>query len=63
MSDTDLMLMRDEWALRKMAMEYARAVDRGDGSGFAALFTEDAAIEGPGFRVEGYEQSAVIPAC
>ena len=53
---TDLDLMRDEWALRKMAMEYARTVDRGDGAGFAALFTPDAAVEGPGFKVQGYDQ-------
>ncbi len=54
-------LMRDEWAIRRLAMEYARAVDRGDGPGFAALFTEDAAIEGPGFKVQGYEQISGNP--
>lgn len=48
--------MRDEWEIRKMAMAYARTVDRGDGAGFAALFTEDAAIDGPGFHVQGYDQ-------
>ena len=48
--------MRDEWEIRKMAMSYARTVDRGDGAGFAALFTEDAAIDGPGFHVKGYDQ-------
>jgi uncharacterized protein (TIGR02246 family) len=55
-SDADLASMRDEWALRKLAMTYARTVDRGDGAGFAALFTEDGKIEGPGFKVEGYDQ-------
>jgi len=49
-------LMRDEWEIRKLAMMYARTVDRADGAGFAALFTEDAAVEGPGFRVKGYDQ-------
>ncbi|HEX4505209.1 MAG TPA: nuclear transport factor 2 family protein [Alphaproteobacteria bacterium] len=48
--------MRDEWEIRKMAMAYARTCDRGDGAGFAALFTEDAAIDGPGFHVQGYDQ-------
>ena len=56
MSDTIDQLMRDEWAIRKMAMAYARTCDRGDGAGFAALFTEDAAIAGPGFHVQGYDQ-------
>ena len=55
MTNTDA-LMRDEWEIRKLAMNYARTVDRGDGAGFAALFTEDAAVEGPGFRVQGYDQ-------
>ena len=55
MTDTNA-LMRDEWEIRKMAMAYARTVDRGDGAGFAALFTEDAAIDGPGFHVQGYDQ-------
>jgi uncharacterized protein (TIGR02246 family) len=49
-------LMRDEWEIRKLAMNYARTVDRGDGAGFAALFTEDAAVEGPGFKAQGYDQ-------
>lgn len=48
--------MRDEWEIRKLAMNYARTCDRGDGAGFAALFTEDAAIDGPGFHVQGYDQ-------
>jgi len=48
--------MRDEWEIRKLAMNYARTVDRGDGAGFAALFTADAAVEGPGFRVQGYDE-------
>ncbi len=51
----------DEWALRKLAMTYARTCDRGDGPGFAALFTEDGAVEGPGFKVQGYDQLAGNP--
>jgi uncharacterized protein (TIGR02246 family) len=54
-------LMRDEWELRKMAMTYARTCDRGDGAGFAALFTEDAAIDGPGFHIQGYDQLFANP--
>jgi uncharacterized protein (TIGR02246 family) len=61
MSDADIALMQDEWALRKLAMTYARTVDRGDGPGFAALFTEDAAIEGPGFRVQGFAEISGNP--
>ena len=55
MTTTDA-LMRDEWEIRKLAMNYARTVDRGDGAGFAALFTKDAAVEGPGFGVKGYDE-------
>ena len=55
-TDAQLQLMRDEWEIRKLAMEYARTVDRGDGAGFAALFTRDALVVGPGFKVEGYDQ-------
>jgi uncharacterized protein (TIGR02246 family) len=58
---SDLDQIRDEWALRKLAMNYARTVDRGDGPGFAALFTPDAAVEGPGFKVQGYDQLAGNP--
>jgi hypothetical protein len=42
-------------------MNYARTVDRGDGPGFAALFTKDAAGEGPGFRVKGDDELAGNP--
>lgn len=58
---TDDALMQDEWEIRKMAMTYARTCDRGDGAGFAALFTEDAAIDGPGFHVQGYDQLFANP--
>ena len=58
---SDAAQMSDEWALRKLAMTYARTCDRGDGPGFAALFTEDAAVEGPGFKVQGYDQLAGNP--
>jgi hypothetical protein len=61
MSEAAEARLRNEWALRKLAMNYARAVDRGDGPGFAALFTEDAAIEGPGFKVQGYAEISGNP--
>jgi len=61
MTDAELALMRDEWAIRKLAMDYARTVDRDDGPGFAALFTKDASVVGPGFKVEGYDQIAGNP--
>ncbi len=53
MSDARLAAMLDEWAIRKLSMEYARTADRGDGPGMAALFTDDSVIEGPGFKIEG----------
>jgi uncharacterized protein (TIGR02246 family) len=61
MSDAALQLMLDEWAIRKLPMEYARAADRGDGPGFASVFTPDAVIEGPGFKVQGHEHIAGNP--
>jgi uncharacterized protein (TIGR02246 family) len=61
MNDGALSLMLDEWAIQKLAVDYARTVDRNDGPGFAALFTRDAAVIGPGFKVEGYDQIAGNP--
>ena len=61
MSDAAMASMLDEWAIRKLSMEYAAAADRGDGPGFAAVFAADAVIEGPGFKVEGLEYIAGNP--
>lgn len=51
----------DEWALRRLAQQYARAVDRNEPELFVSLFTEDAVVEGPGFRVAGREQIRTVP--
>lgn len=54
-------LMMDEWALRRLVQLYARAADRNEPELFVSLFLENAAIEGPGFRVEGHEQIRTVP--
>lgn len=40
-------------AIRALACRYAQAVDRRDWAQLATLFTEDAAVEGPGFTLPG----------
>ncbi len=61
MTDTDRALMEDEWAIRKLAMAYARAADRNDPEGFAVLFTEDGVIEGTGYVIRGHAELAKNP--
>lgn len=54
-------LMVDEWALRRLAQLYARAVDSNEPDLFVSLFTEDAVVEGPGFHVAGHAQIRGVP--
>lgn len=61
MSQSDRTLMEDEWAMRKLAVLYARAADRNDPEGFAALFTEDGVIEGTGYLITGRAEIAKNP--
>lgn len=51
----------DEWTLHRLLQHYAQTADRNEPERFAALFTEDAVIEGPGFRLEGREQIRHVP--
>ncbi len=46
MTDADQALMEAEWAMRELAMLYAKAADRNDPEGFASVFTEDGVIVG-----------------
>jgi uncharacterized protein (TIGR02246 family) len=54
-------LMRDEWAMRRLAMTYAKGADRNDPTAFASVFTEDGIIEGPGFQIKGRDAIATNP--
>lgn len=54
-------LMVDEWALRRLTQLYAQAVDSNQPELFASLFTEDAVVEGPGFRFDGRERLRAVP--
>ena len=56
------MSIEDEWAIRKLACQYAEAVDGGDGAALAALFTEDGALESPRGRLTGSAALAGVPA-
>ncbi|MDI6028526.1 nuclear transport factor 2 family protein [Corticibacterium sp. UT-5YL-CI-8] len=47
--------------LRALADRYAMAVDRGDGTLFAAQFTEDGVLNAPRGRFVGREQLATVP--
>lgn len=55
MADDLQVLMQDEWEIRRLAMRYARAADRNDPEGFAAVFTEDGVVEGTGYLIQGRE--------
>jgi ketosteroid isomerase-like protein len=58
----DIAAMLDERAITRLAHDYARAVDRLDAPLLDRVFTEDAVLEGPGWRFEGIEQiRGVIP--
>jgi len=55
-------LMADEADFRRLAMTYARAVDRHDSDLFLTIFTPDAFIETPVSRWEGHARLKEIPA-
>jgi ketosteroid isomerase-like protein len=58
----DIAAMLDERAITRLAHDYARAVDRLDAPLLDRVFTEDAVLEGPGWRFEGIAQiRGVIP--
>ena len=62
MTDNDNMAqIADEAALRRLIMKYARCCDTRDGKGFAALYTPDAVLEGPGFRNDTQAGIAAVP--
>lgn len=61
MSAPGVQALLDEWALRRLAERYAQAADRNDPELMVSLFTADAVIEGPGFRLAGHEQIRAIP--
>lgn len=53
--------MSDEDAIRALAARYAQAIDRNQPELLDALFTPDAVIEGPGFRMGGIDEIRRIP--
>lgn len=55
------MSLADEAALYRLAVLYARAVDRNDPDTLAGLFDDDAVIEAPGFELRGLEAIRGIP--
>ena len=61
MNESDLRLMADEWALYKLAMLYARAMDQNVPEIIDRIFTEDAIIEAPTFSVRGRAEIRAMP--
>lgn len=54
-------LLLDEREIRRLAAAYARGVDTGDVEAFLAIFTDDAVLEGEGFRYDTKEALAEVP--
>jgi hypothetical protein len=61
MEPLDITLVADELALRRLIARYAQCCDRRDGLGFAALFTDDAVLEGPGFCFRTRAEISGVP--
>lgn len=57
MNDVSLQKLVDDLALRRSAELYAYGADHRDKPTWAAILAADCVIEGPGFRMEGREQS------
>lgn len=60
-TNPEMKLLADELALKRLIVRYAQACDRRDVEAFAALFTSDAVLEGPGFRFATPEQIRGVP--
>jgi len=58
--DGDIRALLDERAINRLAQDYAEGVDRLDETLLRGVFTEDAVMEGPGWRFEGIEQICTI---
>ncbi|HEY3694391.1 nuclear transport factor 2 family protein [Phenylobacterium sp.] len=58
----DLRRLLDESEIRNLALRYAEAVDGRDMARLTGLFTEDAAIEGSGVKLNGRGEIAGIKA-
>jgi uncharacterized protein (TIGR02246 family) len=57
----ELKRLVDENEIRSLAMRYAQAADRRDTEAFASLFTEDAAIVGPGIEIRTKAVIGTVP--
>lgn len=53
--------LEDEWALRRLVLLYAHAVDRNQPDLLVSLFTEGAVVEGPNFQIAGRQQIRAVP--
>jgi ketosteroid isomerase-like protein len=58
--DQAIRAMLDEQAINRLAQDYAEGVDRLNESLLRGVFTDDAVMEGPGWRFEGIEQICTI---
>lgn len=53
--------LEDEWALRRLVLLYAHAVDCNLPDLLVSIFTEDAVAEGPNFQIAGHQQIRAVP--
>lgn len=60
--EMDSRVFADEWALHRLASLYARAMDRNEPEILDGIFTEDAVIQTPSFRVQGLAKIRGLPA-
>jgi ketosteroid isomerase-like protein len=58
--DHEIRALLDERAINRLAQDYAEGVDRLDEALLRGVFTEDAVMEGPGWRFDGIEQICSI---
>ncbi len=58
--DDDLRAILDERSISRLALDYAKAVDRLDEPLLRRVFAADAVLEGPGWRFAGIEQICTI---
>jgi hypothetical protein len=58
---TSVDIVADEFALLRLSWLYARAMDRNEPDTLAAIFVDDAMLEGDWFKVEGVAQIMQLP--
>jgi len=58
----DIQTLSDQFEIRNLISRYCRAMDDGDGDGYAATFTEDGILEGTTGSTQGHDALSGLPA-